>query len=187
MSNKRKIFMSVFLAIGFLLGTAFVFANADVVELKPIGQPEMVAALGINGNEGYLLSKDIDNLPYTAKGITVPVYEKDGKTAIDSFLVGGCDPKQPVVAYFIHAEKGIMVLYGDVHMTLSEFTEKAKNDKLSEDYIQSVYMQSKKIVEKNLNYSNNRIATEGNAVPDTVKSMVSVLERELFLIDEMSK
>ncbi len=95
---KKNVLSVLFLILGLALGSiAIASASSAIVELKPLPDnyleseiPGMVAAIGQNGKKGYITLKDSES-PYTPEGIIVPVYDKDCKTVIDSFLIGGPD------------------------------------------------------------------------------------------------
>lgn len=77
----------------------------SVIDAKsPDQEPDLIQAVGNSGKEGYVRQVDLnDPMPkspeeavaqgkVTAEGRTIPVFEKDGKTQIDTFTVGGGAP-----------------------------------------------------------------------------------------------
>lgn len=58
-------------------------------------KPDLILAIGVNGNEGYVKSEDInkeamtlaEGISFDSSGYIVPVYAVDGETIIDTFEV----------------------------------------------------------------------------------------------------
>lgn len=135
MKNKLITILSVSLiSLAVLTATIFAVVSSSQTVKKIDG---MVAVEGVGGKTGYAKEEDM-NRAYTPEGVMIPVYDKDCKTVIDEFKLGGYEESAPVVAIVYDQEKGITLLYKDSWITLEEFHKRAKQDGLSQEYIDSV-------------------------------------------------